>query len=211
MSAIQKTKDKTSSSLAESLTYLMHQHGIHELKLSKLTKIPQPTLHKILTCKTQDPRISTIQTLASYFNLTVDDLLSGNKIHNDYNSQITMHKVPVLSWNNCYHPHTTSPNHDNFCCVDCSGKHCFALMSKPSMSPLFPAQTFLIIDPDIEPIDGDTILVLYPNTDECTLRELSIDGPTRLIHPILQGTNTHELDETMRIVGVLVQSKLSYK
>ncbi len=213
MSTLIKQNAETANlSLAESLAILMEQHHIHELKLAQLTKIPQPTLHKILAGKTQDPRISTIQTLANHFNISVDDLLSGNLTSANHSTQTNMQKVPLLTWSNC-NQYKSIPKiaQKEFCYVDYPNKNAFALTSKPSMSPLFPAQTTLVIDPDITPVDGDIVLILYPNTQECTLRELSIDGPLRLLHPILHGSNTDTLSDEISICGVLVQSKLSYK
>ena len=86
----------------------------------------------------------------------------------------------------------------------------YALISKLSMEPRFPKKTILIIDPDLIPKDGDFIVVVYPHTDEATLRELSIDGPTQLLLPLnLTGVVTKYEKET-HVIGVLVKSCFSY-
>jgi len=40
--------------------------------------IPQPTLHKILTGKSQNPHAGTLRRLSEYFDVSIDWLLTGN-------------------------------------------------------------------------------------------------------------------------------------
>ena len=79
MRILEKKQLSRDDILITNLYSLIQEHQINEAELSRRTGIPQPTLHKILSGKTTDPRISTLlQTLASYFNITLDNLFSDN-------------------------------------------------------------------------------------------------------------------------------------
>ena len=70
-------KLEVNCNLSINLYKQMQKYGISEAELARRTHIPQPTLHKILAGKTEDPRFSTMQQLAAFFDLTVDELVSG--------------------------------------------------------------------------------------------------------------------------------------
>ena len=57
--------------LVNNIKRLMMAKGLNEAKLAKRTNIPQPTLHKILSGKTEDPRVSTLKLLAEFFNVSL--------------------------------------------------------------------------------------------------------------------------------------------
>jgi len=78
------------------------------------------------------------------------------------------------------------------------------------MEPRFPKGSILFIDPELIPEDGDMVVVLYPNTQETTLRELSIDGPLKLLLPISPNVSQTVLSPDIKIFGVLVKSTFSY-
>ena len=56
------------SQLLKNLYMFMQRHSVTEAQLARATEIPQPTIHKILSGKTTDPRISTLQSIANYFS-----------------------------------------------------------------------------------------------------------------------------------------------
>ncbi|WP_282270034.1 XRE family transcriptional regulator [Stenotrophomonas sp. PS02298] len=61
--------------LALNLRELMrHEGGLSENQLSRNTGVPQPTIHRILSGRVEDPRDSTLRPLAEYFGTTVESL-----------------------------------------------------------------------------------------------------------------------------------------
>jgi SOS-response transcriptional repressor LexA len=196
------------------LQYLMRQNKISEAELSRLTNIPQPTLHKILSGKTTDPRISTLKTLADYFNITLDLLYQKDLM---YMPQICSQSIsiPIISWKDCINKDLLSENFSLDCTqwilLEAEYSNClYGLISKPSMEPFFPKGTILIIDTKLSPEDGDLVIVHYKNTTEATLRELSIDGPHTLLLPLNQTIQADMLNNTIKIIGVVIQSRFSY-
>jgi hypothetical protein len=60
--------------LRENLKELMDSREENPHSLSNKTGVPQPTIHRILDGTSQDPRRSTLEPLARFFAVTVDEL-----------------------------------------------------------------------------------------------------------------------------------------
>lgn len=203
--------------LIRNLRELMKKNGLNEAELSRRTRIPQATVHKILAGKTEDPRASTLKTLSDFFGISIDELLSGNPvvITTGKNASIAAQSIPVISWKECIYSKRfiaglTPTNWEKWAVSEFLSKHAYALSSKPSMAPRFPKDTILFIDPETTPKDGDHVIVLYPDTDEATIREFSVDGPTQLLLPINPNMEITKLTKKIKILGVLVKSSFAY-
>ncbi len=202
--------------LIHNLRALMRKACINEAELSRRTSIPQATVHKILAGKTEDPRASTLKILSNFFDISIDELLTGDPVPmGTKNSVVVAQSIPVISWKECINSQQftsklTPTNWDKWVVSEFLSKHPYALLSKPSMAPRFPKDTVLFIDPDATPKDGDHVVVLYSDTDEATLREFSIDGPTKLLLPLNPNGDLTKLDKSVKIGGVLVKSSFAY-
>src|SRR3990167_3080716 len=162
------------SMLSRQLHQFMKKENVHEAELARETAIPQPTLHKLLTGKTTDPRLSTLQTLADYFRTSIDALYTESNLHNQ--SHLPKGKaIPIISWEDALDfrhaiKHATSQHSLTWIVVEDQPRaNLFALKSKASMEPYFPRNTILIVDTDLTPSDGDLMIVHFPNTPACTI------------------------------------------
>jgi SOS-response transcriptional repressor LexA len=200
--------------LTNTLHRLMDEKKITEAELARRTNIPQPTLHKILSGKTGDPRASTLKSLADFFGVTIDMLLTGSKtalaVTTTANSTKTQ-SVAIISWSDCLKAGKllqtlTSTNWERWVTTEHTSTNAYALSSKPSMEPRLPKGSVLIIDHDITPEDGDLVVTHFPGTSEATLRELSLDGPSKLLAPICKNLAPDILSPDIKILGVLVRS-----
>ena len=63
--------------LFENLRQLLMSRGISETELARQTNLPQPTIHKIMSGKTLDPRMSTLKSIASYFEVILRNTWPG--------------------------------------------------------------------------------------------------------------------------------------
>ncbi len=200
------------AALTVSLRQLMHERNINEAELSRQTTIPQATLHKIITGKTADPRISTLQTLAAFFDISLDELVSGATSSTTSMTTSQTQSVAILSWHDCltHKKHVASLNPSNWehwITINSSAAKAYALTSKPCLEPRFPRGTTLVIDPETDPVDGDLVVVHYPGTNEATLRELSADGPIKQLLTV--GTSQHqdEFCDDIALLGVVLESR----
>lgn len=212
-----QTKMDTRNLIAVHLYEQMQRYGINEAELARRTHIPQPTLHKILAGKTEDPRYSTLQQLAAFFNLTVDELVSGIK-YNKPKSTNKVNSVPIISWRDCLKGQDFINSLSirewrewiSVESVENTSNSVFGITSTASSEPHFPRGTILIIDPQIMPKDGDLVIVHYKNAEEATLRELSIDGPNKLLLPINPNFDKDIFDKSKKILGVVMEYRFSY-
>lgn len=199
--------------LQANLYKLMRERNLNEANLAKQTNIPQPTLHKILTGKTEDPRASTLKILADFFQTSIDDLLSDKQITQQKNSQTSIQSIPILSWSECISYECLAKDslltRNEWATCEFISKNAYGLISKPSMEPRFPKGTILIINPEISPEDGDIVVTHYFKTEEATLREYSIDGPTKLLFPLNQ-RDQPSAPENVKILGILIKSIFAY-
>ena len=207
-------KNTAADTLVANLRSLMQKRRLSEAELARQTNIPQATMHKILAGKTEDPRAFTLKTLSNFFDVSMDELLTG-MILPEGSTTAKVQSIPIISWKECVNSNEfiaklTPTNWEHWVISECLGRYTYALSTKPSMSPRFPKDTLLFINPDTSPTDGDYLVVQFPDTDEATLRELSIDGPTQLLLPINPNGETTKLGKDIKILGVLLKSSFSY-
>ncbi|QOD84161.1 helix-turn-helix domain-containing protein [Chromobacterium haemolyticum] len=60
--------------LKERLDRLMKHRNINQNQLAAETKVPQPTIQRILSGESRDPRHSTLEKIAKFFNISVAEL-----------------------------------------------------------------------------------------------------------------------------------------
>ncbi len=63
--------------MSKELARLMAKEGISQSGLSRATGVPQPTINRILSQVTQDPRRDSMAALADYFGVPIDSLYAN--------------------------------------------------------------------------------------------------------------------------------------
>ncbi len=207
------------SMLVYNIKRLMRAKGLNEADLAKKTAIPQPTLHKVLAGRTGDPRISTLQLICKFFNISLD-VAMYTPAHEQLDVGATGVKrqtknIPVISWQQGVDASNflsllTADSGSNWRIVSVKSDKVVALVSKISMEPRFAMGTELLIDLNAKPADGDWVMVHYPNTDEATLRQLFLDGPVKRLSSINNEREYDICDEHTRVLGVVIQATRSF-
>lgn len=200
--------------LAINLARLMEEYGVNEAELARRTHIPQPTLHKILTGRTEDPRFSTLQQLACFFMVTVDGLVTGLNSKQQA-SENKVNSIPVLTWRDCLKGQNfinslTTKIWKQWVSVENAPDGAFGIGTTACSEPKFPRGTILIIDPTGIPKDGDLVIAQYPKVEEATLRELSIDGPNKFLFSINPQITKDIFDKSIKILGIVVESRFYF-
>jgi SOS-response transcriptional repressor LexA len=202
--------------LLKNLRHLMHLNNITEAELARQTNNPQATIHKIVSGKTADPRISTLQSIADYFRVTLDDLTQGSPSLSTESpiSKIKTQFIPLINWDTCVESQKflqslSSTNWDNWIPTQNMSQHAYGLLTKASMEPRFPRGTMLLIEPQKTLVDGDLVVVHYPETQEATLRELLLDGPNQYLASINDRTEREVFKNSMKILGTMTEFRFS--
>lgn len=66
------------SNVSKNLAALLEIHDLNPTELADRTKVPQPTIHRILAGDSEDPRTSTLRPLADYFGIPLNALREGD-------------------------------------------------------------------------------------------------------------------------------------
>ena len=64
--------------MSKELARLMKLEGISQSGLSRATGVPQPTINRILSQVTQDPRRDSMISIANYFGVALESLYSSS-------------------------------------------------------------------------------------------------------------------------------------
>lgn len=91
--------DKEPDNLRRNIRFLMQQNGFGEnaTRLAEAVGLNQPTLHRIMKSESSDPKISNLRKIASYFGVTVGDLLDADLQCIDENDRPAPLRRPTLT------------------------------------------------------------------------------------------------------------------
>ena len=204
------------------LTKLLHLNDVSESELSRVINIPRATINRLTSGKTPDPRASTLQAIANYFNISIDQLL-GQKplpINKEVINRVnTIKSVPVLKWEESLSWREIIPkncqNYDtNFVTIESTNKNeLFALIahSNESMKPEFQENDILIIDPVKEPKNKNFVVAYINKKNEIVLRKLILEGKYRILKANNQLFPPFYLNNEDTIIGVVIQTRKSYE
>lgn len=199
------------------LSELMQQKGIKtEAELSRLTGIHQPTIHRILTGESTDPRSSTIEPLARFFNVQ-PEVIRGTAVLTAEEKQPTYiaQQVPVVSWVTAGHfadsndPYPVGASEEWLPCPVPHGRMTFALRVRGiSMEPEFRDGDYIFVDPDVTPRNRSYVVVRIDDRDETTFKQLILEDGRKLLKPLNPAWPEQiiEINGKGRICGVVVFS-----
>lgn len=203
--------------VAEVLTILTKREDLSDNDLADRTGVPQPTISRIKSGESRDPRDKTLRPLAKYFGVTVSQLRGDMPLSDSQSPHEPSNvapgppvrgAVPLISWVSAgawretidsLEPgmaeewiETTAPIR----------QHTFALkVQGDSMEPDFPSGTYIVVEPDLDPQPGD--FVIARNGDEATFKQLTKDGADWYLKPLNQRYPIKPLESPCKIIGVV--------
>lgn len=198
-----------STKISQILKQLMAEHKIRVAELARRINVPQPTIYRIATGMCEHPHLSSLQPLADFFSISVEQLKGHEPIH----SLDRITKLNLVSWTDAINDEVrpkTSSNDTVFTDAKVSNKS-FALKVKDtSMDPSFPKNSILIVDPEREPKDRSLVIAHLQEMDEPLFRQLLIDASHRYLKALSPDFEKFKLIHLLKedkILGVVVQSK----
>lgn len=199
------------------LDRLLTQSGLSEAELGRIIKVPRATINRIVSGRTPDPRVSTLQAIAAYFNVSIDQLLGKQPLFANSTTQplsIQNTSIPIIDWKDTVNwkiklSITKPDNHFDWILTDPNievGK--FALrINGDSMWPQFQENTILIIDPAREHKNRDFVVVYIKKYGEVLFRQLIVEGKVKFIKAINSIFPTIQLEDSDEIIGVVIQAR----
>ena len=205
----------------------MQSRQISGYALSEATLVPQPTIHRILSGESRDPRTDTLEPIAKFFGLTVSALRDGehlqlrnppDRLPPNISSPTQLKLVPIITWvhaiqmktiDYCFKP----GNSDQWARpleIEL-GKRGYALrVEGNSMDDGtafgIPAGCMIFVDPD-RAFSADCFVVAKDAvTQRATFKKLTTDGGRWYLTPLnkqFPASEIHFLDE--QILGVVTE------
>lgn len=212
-------------SIKDTLRGLMNEHGISENELARRTSVKQPTIHRILSGTTEDPRASSLVSISRYFDVSIEYLLGIEDKREGYTASVPaegkpvkpIRYAPVLEWDEAKEICTNSenpPDKENRKAVfsDAGYRSFWLQMRGNAMYPfLRDKESYLCVDPEKEAKHGALCLVREKATDELMVRMVMIDGSLKIIKTIHPDFPFNErMDDRFQYCGLVTEDHHSY-
>ena len=171
------------------LKHLIEQENLNTLELARRTGIGQPVIYRIMTGTTTNPRLETLMQLATYFNLSVSELIGESSVKNHARKkkdsiQSATSQIPLYKLSQ-YAPTKKTQKPNDFLIYQPRSKKCFAvLVDSSEYQPYFKEKSILIIDPGLTPESGDYVLLTLPKIPRPIVRKISFDLGDTYLSPL---------------------------
>ncbi|WP_051555232.1 LexA family protein [Legionella fairfieldensis] len=202
--------------IGEILQELIKINEINVSELARRVNLPQPTIQRIVAGAYKQPRNSTIQPIADYFGVTINQLRGFEPISFLSGSTKIIKSIPLLSSPQINIWPDSKENINQYVVCDINlGEKSFAMhMPDSSMEPIIPKGSILLIDPTRIPHHGSFIVLKLQNFPEIIVRQLITDTKNRFIKPLSPELNHLEMniltsDDIIR--GVVVEIRLIFE
>jgi len=200
------------------LSLLISKARMTEAELAREINIPRATINRLTSGKTPDPRASTLNAIAAYFNISVEQLI-GKKPLLDNSQEVissTSETIPVIELNKALEwetliPQLTTSNHFDFILIDpstCQGKFAIKVQGE-SMWPQFQVNTLLIISTDKIVKNRDYVLAYVKETNEIVFRQMMIDGTYKFLQAINSLFPSITFTNEDKVIGTVIQTRLN--
>lgn len=203
--------------VAEVLTILTKREDLSDNDLADRTGVPQPTISRIKSGESRDPRDKTLRPLAKYFGVTVSQLRGDMPLSDSQSPHEPSNvapgppvrgAVPLISWVSAGAWRETIDSLETGMAeewIETTApvrQHTFALkVQGDSMEPDFPSGTYIVVEPDLDPQPGD--FVIAKNGDEATFKQLTKDGADWYLKPLNPRYPIKPLESPCKIIGVV--------
>lgn len=220
-------RDMQTRDIGEVLRLLMREHNIRENDLARKTKVTQSTVNRILSGESKEPRDSTIEPLAAYFGVTLNQL-KGREPIPGLNSNIDVipqvrPSVPLISWNNLGGILVTGKLDpadvvDWLPCPTQNSNRTIALQIKGDamVSPYpggrsYPDGTIVFADPEASVLSGDRVIAYLQSADSGVFRTYVEEAGKRYLIPANPHYERIVIDDDVNIYGAVVASMIKEK
>ena len=206
--------------LGKILQKLLYDKRINVSALAREVELPVPTVHRLVTGKSTRPYRSSLQPIADYFGIEVDQLLgekplplseeTGVEVLHPSLSEMHVSYVSFVPWEKLHSRDEVNQKEKIPYIGQVSSEAFATTMPDTSMEPFIQRESILIFDPATEPVDRSCILVKLQETGSYTLRQILIDASNKYLKPLnpdLSSFKMRLLDDQDKIVACLVEAR----
>ncbi len=209
--------------ISEILQSLIKSYEISESELARQINLPRATVNRLVSGKTPDPRASTLSAIATYFNVTVEQLIGKQplSLKNNYPEEKPTKYIPIIAskqihnWEhlaNLYSDHHYPDTIEADTHTSKNGKFAIRVDGSNAMWPQFQENSILIIDPLKAPQNRDFVISHIDKTNEVVFRQFieGENGNYRILTAINPTFPIIELSQKDKIIGTVIQTRNSY-
>ena len=199
---------------------LLKDADLSEAELARKINVPRATINRLASGRTPDPRASTLNAIAEYFGVSVDQLLGKQRVMkgNEQSTVVnTQSFIPIIEWNEAKNWENAICLYDPNRCLNWimldsvieQGR--FALqVNGESMWPQFQDNTVLIVAPKVTAKSRDFVVVYIKNREEIVFRQLILEGGYVFLKAINNIFPVIQLDKADKIIGVVIQTRKNF-
>lgn len=202
------------------LSELMFAKRIKMIELAHETGVPQSTLSRILSGDTTHPHRSSLEPLANFFHVSIDQLLGKEPIASlkrlgGFGPQTSA--VPLLTWTQITPwlvPGATFETRETVQVDMALSEGSFAVtVEDAAMEPQFPRGAVLIVDAKRSAKDRSFVIASLGKSEKIVFRQLLTDGINhylRSLSPDFSQFGMITMTDNDAILGVVLQARKDY-
>lgn len=206
----------------EILTKLMKECYLDDASLSKKVDIPVPTIARLRNSSNSNPTIATLAPLASFFNISIDQLigrseLPSTRVPGTYNEITQVSTIlPVIPWDEIK-PFLSNQSmvKQNFIKwmpteLKVQDNSFFTKITTDSFGLTLKKNSFLLITNDGNYKDGDLVILKKKNKEIITPQQIICDSDITYIkstNPEIKGTKI--LTSDYEILGKILEVRFN--
>ena len=210
--------------LSATLKKLLFDKNMKPMDLARELDLPQPTIHRLVTGKSTRPYKSSLEPIAQYFDISVDQLIGEEPLlaswqPDEPTSQElqtwVIKPIPIIPWSSLDQLTEARAHAKKQLAI--TGKISDAgfavMMNDHSMEPLFTKSSFLIFDPMKKPVDRSYVLVKLTNKDQFIVRQLLTDVDEKYLKPLNPDNSVYKMRRVEAgdtIVATLFESRTNF-
>jgi SOS-response transcriptional repressor LexA len=202
----------SNTKIGKILNQLLNEQNLKVSELARRVQLPQPTIQRIAAGICENPHITSLKPIADYFSISIEQLKGMEPIPRFDK----VHKLPLISWPEAVHKkkHSITQSDTHVIADIHVGDYAYALkIIDGAMEPVFPCDSILIVDPDIQPRDRSYVIAVLNGSNTPIFRQLIINGPDKFLKPLSPDTQIYKmqrLENSDNILATVVQARWNY-
>lgn len=201
------------SELADVMNIMLKKLDMSVTELSRQTGVGQPVIHRLTTGISINPTLSTLRPIAQFFKISLSQLVGDTPLPSLNQSKYSdLTSIPLLRLNVL----GQSLNTDSLdrCStvltnVAISERGFASILEDSSMEPKFPANTLVIIDPNVPYQNEDYVMVILSGKKQATFKQILLHGDDCLLKSLNSDFPIIHLSPQDRVLGTMIQARIT--
>lgn len=192
------------------MNILISNSGLSECELSRRIDLTVATINKIKTGALSNPTAKTLEKIAQFFEITIDQLLGLSPLETFFTGNLfCIPYIPFDMLSSINDNGLNIHNHQEWKRIEINSdlKHhqLFATKSdSDAMYPLLDKNTLIIVDKDQKIQNKSLVLVRLHKLGEVIVRRLLIDGPFKILKSLNNSFPDISLSEKDQVIGIII-------